>query len=190
MLRALIGGIVPEVWVPPMPVRELRGFISYRGRLVKTGAMIRNRLQSLLHKHNLMLPEEGILDQAWWNAQGSISSLEKMQIHQELALLDEIEKHKAAVDEELGRQFTSKRWGSQAVRLVQLPGVGVVIAMTVLSAIGDTPAPTAGAVSRVLKVPRNWLDMPGLVRACTTAARHTRKKRSLKREERNCAGQW
>jgi transposase len=63
--------------------------------------------------------------------------LEKMQIHQELALLDEIEKHKVAVDEELGRQFTSKRWGSQAVRLVQLPGVGVVIAMTVPSAIGD-----------------------------------------------------
>jgi hypothetical protein len=51
--------------VAPMHVRELCGFISYRGRLVKTGAMIRNRLQSLLHKHNLMLPGEGILDQAW-----------------------------------------------------------------------------------------------------------------------------
>jgi transposase len=99
--------------------------------------MIRNRLQSLLHKHNLMLPEEGILDQGWWDAQGAISALEKMQIRQELAMLDEIEKHKAAVDEELGRQFTDKRWGGQAVRLVQLPGIGVVIAMTVLSAIGD-----------------------------------------------------
>ena len=140
MLRALIGGIVPEVWVPPVQVRELRAFISYRNRLVATGAMIRNRLQSLLHKHNLTaagVPEEGILDQDWWNAQTTISGLEKMQIRQELALLEEIEKYKAAVDEELGQQFMSKRWGSQAVRLVQLPGVGVVIAMTVLSAIGD-----------------------------------------------------
>jgi transposase len=137
LLRALIGGIVPEVWVPPMHVRELRGFISYRNRLVATGAMIRNRLQSLLHKHNLLLPEEGILDQAWWDAQKTISTLEKMQIRQELALLEEIGKHKAALDEELGRQFTSRRWGAQAVRLVQLPGVGVVIAMTVLSAIGE-----------------------------------------------------
>lgn len=111
MLRALIGGIVPEVWVPPMEVRELRAFISYRNRLVATSAMIRNRLQSLLHKHNLLLPEAGILDQDWWNVQTSISALEKMQIHQELALLEEIEKHKAAVDEELGRQFTSQRWG-------------------------------------------------------------------------------
>jgi transposase len=137
LLRVLIGGIVPEVWVPPMHVRELRGFISYRNRLVATGAMIRNRLQSLLHKHNLMLPEEGILDQGWWDAQVSISALEKMQIRQELALLEEIEKHKAVVDEELGRQFTSRRWGPQAIQLAQLPGVGVVVAMTVLSAIGE-----------------------------------------------------
>ena len=137
LLRALIGGIVPEVWVPPMHVRELRGFISYRNRLVATGAMVRNRLQSLLHKHNLMLPDEGILDQDWWDAQTSISSLEKMQIRQELALLEEIEKHKDAIGEELGRQFTGKIWGPQAIRLVQLPGVGVVVAMTVLSAIGE-----------------------------------------------------
>jgi transposase len=137
LLRVLIGGIVPEVWVPPAVVRELRAFISYRNRLVKTGVMIRNRLQSLLHKHNLLLPEEGILDQTWWNAQASISSLEKMQIRQELVLLEEIEKHKAAVDEELGRQSLSPEWGSQAVRLLQIPGVGVVVAMTVLSAIGE-----------------------------------------------------
>ena len=31
LLKLLIGGIVPEVWVPPMHVRELRAFISYRG---------------------------------------------------------------------------------------------------------------------------------------------------------------
>jgi transposase len=38
LLKLLIGGIVPEVWVPPMHVRELRAFISYRGRLSKTSA--------------------------------------------------------------------------------------------------------------------------------------------------------
>ena len=36
LLRLLIADIVPEVWVPPMHVRELRGMISYRNRLVKT----------------------------------------------------------------------------------------------------------------------------------------------------------
>jgi transposase len=61
LLKLFFGGIVPEVWVPPAHIRELRAFISYRNRLVATGTMVRNRLQSLLHKHNLMLPEEGIL---------------------------------------------------------------------------------------------------------------------------------
>jgi transposase len=28
LLKLLLGGIVPEVWVPPMPGRELRAFIS------------------------------------------------------------------------------------------------------------------------------------------------------------------
>ena len=137
LLKLLVGGIVPEVWVPPMEVRELRAFISYRGRLVKTGVMIRNHLQSLLHKHNLLLPEEGLVNEAWWEAQTSISSLEKMQICQELALLEEVEKHKAAVDEELQHQSTGAVWGKQALQLMQLPGVGFVVAMTVLSAIGD-----------------------------------------------------
>jgi transposase len=137
LLKLLFGGIVPEVWVPPAQVRELRGFISYRNRLVKMATMIRNRLQSLLHKHSLMLPEEGILNQAWWDAQTSISALEKLQIRQELALLEEIEKNKAVVDEELEKQGTGAVWGQQALQLMQLPGVGVIVAMTVLSAIGD-----------------------------------------------------
>src|SRR5574338_1232812 len=101
LLKLLVGGIVPEVWVPPVPVRELRAFISYRSRLVTTATMIRNRLSSLLHKHNLLLPEDGLLNPAWWDEQKKISPLEKMQIRQELSLLREVEKLKEAVDEEL-----------------------------------------------------------------------------------------
>jgi hypothetical protein len=38
LLRLLIANIVPEIWLPPVEVRELRGLISYRQRVVKTGA--------------------------------------------------------------------------------------------------------------------------------------------------------
>jgi transposase len=136
LIRLLIADIVPEVWVPPVEVRELRRMISYRNRLVKMGTMIRNRLQSLLHRHNLILPSGALSDQGWWDAQ-KMSVLEKMQIRQELTLLEEMEKCKAEVDAELGRQSLGERWSPQAVRLLQLPGFGVVITMTVLSAIGD-----------------------------------------------------
>ena len=130
LIRLSIADIVPEVWVPPLEVRQLRGMISYRSRLVKTSTMIRNRLQSLLHRHNLILPKGALTDKAWWEAQ-RISALEKLQIRQELAMLEEINEHKAEVDAELGRQSLGETWGKQAVQLLQLPGFGVVISMTV-----------------------------------------------------------
>jgi transposase len=136
LLRLLMADIVPEVWVPPAEVRELRGMISYRNRLVKTSTMIRNRLQSLLHRHNLILPKKQLTDQVWWEAQ-QVSALEKIQIRQELTMLEELDKHKAEVDAELGRQSLGVVWGKRAMRLLQLSGFGVIVTMTVLSAIGD-----------------------------------------------------
>lgn len=136
LIRLLIADIVPEVWVPPVEVRELRGMISYRNRLVKMGTMVRNRLQSLVHRHNLILPKNALTDPGWWDGQ-ELSGLEQIQIRQELAMLEEMGKHKAEVDAELARQSLGERWGKQAVRLLQLSGFGVVISMTVLSAIGD-----------------------------------------------------
>ena len=136
LIRLLIADIVPEVWVPPVAVRELRSMISYRNRLVKTSTMIRNRLQSLLHRHNLVVPKGSLTDRAWWEMQ-KINAMEKLQIRLELNMLEEMDQHKAEVDAELGRQSLGEQWGQQAMRLLQLPGFGVVISMTVLSAIGD-----------------------------------------------------
>ena len=136
LLRLLIADIVPEVWVPPLHVRELRGMISYRNRLVKTSTMIRNRLQSLIHRHNLILPKGALTDKTWWAAQ-TLSALEQIQIRQELVLLEGLDKNKAEVNAELGRQCLGEIWGKQAVRLLQLSGFGVIITMVVLSAIGD-----------------------------------------------------
>jgi transposase len=136
LLRLLIADIVPEVWVPPRQVRELRGLIAYRNRLVKTSTMIRNRLQSLVHRHNLLLPESGLRDREWWSAQ-SFSTLEKLQVRQELDLLDQVEHSRAELDDELAQMSTGQTWGQQAVRILQLPGLGVIGTMTILGAIGD-----------------------------------------------------
>jgi len=136
LLRLLIANIVPDVWVPPAHVRELRGLISYRNRLVKTGTMIRNRLHSLIHRHNLLLGEAGLRSADWWERQ-PLSTLEKLQVRQELALLENVEQNKAEVDQELQKMSVGSLWGQSATRLLQLSGVGVVVAMTILGAIGD-----------------------------------------------------
>jgi len=139
LLRLLIADMVPEVWVPPVEVRELRALISYRWRLVKMATAIQNRMHSLLHRHNIQAPEGKIdtgQNREWWE-QVQLSELERLRLNQELKTLRLVREHIAEVEDELGRLSTSERWGKQAIHLMQLPGVGIVVTMTILSAIGE-----------------------------------------------------
>jgi transposase len=139
LLRLLIADMVPEVWVPPVEVRELRALISYRWRLVKMATAIQNRMHSLLHRHNIQAPE-GKVDtgenREWWE-QVQLSELERLRLNQELQTLRLGREHIVEVEHELGCLSTSERWGKQATHIMQLPGMGIVVTMTVLSAIGE-----------------------------------------------------
>lgn len=139
LLRLLIAGMIPEVWVPPVEVRELRALISYRWRLVKMATAIQNRMHSLLHRHNLQAPDGKIdtgQNREWWE-QVQLSGLERLRLNQELKTLRLVREHIVEVEKELGRLSTSERWAKQTVHIMQLPGVGIIVTMTVLSAIGD-----------------------------------------------------
>lgn len=139
LLRLLIADLVPEVWVPPLDVRELRALISYRWRLVKMATAIQNRMHSLLHRHNIQAPD-GKIDtgenREWWE-QVELSALETLRMKQEIKTLRMVREHIAEVEKELGRLSTSERWGDQAVYVMQIPGVGIIVTMTILAAIGD-----------------------------------------------------
>jgi transposase len=139
LIRLLIANIVPEVWVPPVEVRQLRAMISYRWRLVKMSTAIQNRMHSLLHRHNIQAPE-GKIDtgenREWWEKL-SLSPLEDLRLKQEMKTLRMVRENIIEVDVELGRLSTGERWGDQAVYVMQIPGVGVIVTMTILSAIGD-----------------------------------------------------
>ena len=139
LIRLLIADLVPQVWVPPLEVRELRALLSYRWRLVKMATAIQNRLHSLLHRHNIQAPE-GKVDTGenrdWWEKL-ELSSLETLRLQQELQSLRMVREHIAEVDKQLGCLSTSTYWSKQAVYVMQLPGIGIVVAMTILAAIGD-----------------------------------------------------
>jgi transposase len=113
--------------------------ISYRWRLVKTSTAIQNRMHSLLHRHNIQAPE-GKIDtgdnREWWQKL-RLSPLEDLRLKQELKTLQMVRENIVEVDAELGRLSTGERWGKQAVYVMQIPGVGLIVTMTILSAIGD-----------------------------------------------------
>jgi transposase len=57
LARLLAANLIPAVWVPPLPVRELRALVAHRTCLVQQRIQARNRLQGVLQRHNLDAPE-------------------------------------------------------------------------------------------------------------------------------------
>jgi transposase len=139
LARLLAGGLIPAVWVPPPTVRELRGLVAHRRRLINLRTPARNRLHAVLHRHNLIPPGNGLFateQRHWWECL-SLPRVEQLRVRQDLALLDHLEPQLAEVEAELFQLSTREPWAGQVPFLVQLPGVGVVTAMIVLAAIGE-----------------------------------------------------
>jgi transposase len=139
LARLLAAGLIPAVWVPPAPVRELRVLVAHRQRLVRQRTQSANRLHSVLHAHQIA-PPAGRLgsagQQAWWD-QLPLSPVERLRVQQDLTLLQTAERLILTVDAELTRLSTLDPWKELAPFLMQLPGFAVVTSMTVLAAIGD-----------------------------------------------------
>jgi transposase len=62
---------------------------------------------------------------------------ERLRVDQDLATLDHLAGQIATVEAELHRLSTTALWAHQLPYLVQLPRIGLITAMIVLSAIGD-----------------------------------------------------
>ena len=139
LITLLIADIVPEVWVPPMHVRELRSLISFRWRLNKQMTMSKNRLQSVVQRFNLNPPEGGLLadkNKPWWEEQ-EFSNLTCFEVEQDLEIVKTLEGQKEALDQKLSELSNSEPWASDMVYLMQIPGLGPIFSMVILSAIGD-----------------------------------------------------
>ena len=139
LAHLLAADLIPEVWVPPVPVRELRSLMAHRRRLVSMGTRARNHLHSLLHRLNIKPPQGKIFSQKhrkWWHGL-ELSSTERMRLRHDLATIDHIEQQLGEIDKELARLSNAEPWAEQVPFLLQLPGFGLIVTMTMLAAIGD-----------------------------------------------------
>lgn len=139
LARLLAAGLIPLVWVPPEPIRQLRALISHRHRLIRQRTQARNRLHSLLHRHNLTPPEGelfGSLQRTWWRTL-PLEPIEHLLVAQDLQLLDTLVPLIQQVEQQLSDQSMREPWSAQVPFLIQQPGVGLVTAMVLIAAIGD-----------------------------------------------------
>lgn len=132
--------VLPRSWVPDEEVEELRELTRHRAALVRRRTQAKNQVNGILIRCGILRPYQdifGTYGRAWLET----LSLAKPMQHQLRSWLEELDTtsgHIASVERVLYRQLLpSDRWRGDIERLMSMPGVGKLTALTVLAELGD-----------------------------------------------------
>jgi transposase len=131
-------GMLEGIWVPPLEVRELRSLVAHREKMVRMSTKAKNRLATVLHRNHLVYPGEHQSHmyhpdaREWWEKL-SVSAIEKLRIRADLDAVEFAQKQVKSAEEALG-ELAAK--DERVPLLVQLPGCGLLNAITILAAVG------------------------------------------------------
>jgi len=139
LAQLLAANLLPEVWVPPPHVRQLRSLIVHRQHLAKQQRMAKNRLRGVLFRFNLSAPSGDVAsphNRAWWQ-DIALNSVERLRVQHDLDTLDHLANQIKDVNTSLAHLSVCIPWSEDVPFLLQMSGIGLISAMTILSAIGD-----------------------------------------------------
>jgi len=139
LARLLAANLIPEVWVPPVHVRQMRQLLSQRRQLVETHTQILNRMHSVAHRHHLKHERGKRFNEqnTGWQKDPRLSKMEQFQLELEMENRKYIEKQIERISTEVSKHCHQKPWSEDMAYVMSLPGFGVITAMTVLAAIGE-----------------------------------------------------
>lgn len=132
-----------EVWLAPREVRDRREWMCYRMSLVRQQTGLKNRIHAILHRHGILhdfadlFGAQGrrMLTQLVYDAENPrLRESGRAMLKGYLQLLDHLRRQIAAVTRTIYREL---RATPQAARLQGLPGVGPILAHTILAEVGD-----------------------------------------------------
>jgi transposase len=129
------AGLLIGVWIPPHEVRDLRSLIAQREKMVRLSTIAKNRLQAMLHRKHIAITEKPFAPQqrTWWENL-PLSETEQFLVGSDLEMLEFTQRQIVQVETCL-KQHSAK--DDRIPLLVQLPGVAMLTAITILAAIGD-----------------------------------------------------
>src|SRR5512147_227841 len=110
LARLLAANLVPEVWVPPAHVRELRQLLSQRRQFVETHTQIVNRMHSVAHRHHLRHPAGKRFNEnnTTWQKDKRLSQVEQFQLSLEMENLVYIEMQITKFGQEVAKMSHQK----------------------------------------------------------------------------------
>jgi transposase len=136
LAELLAAGMLHGIWVPDDYIRDLRMLVAERKNMARLSATAKNRLHAVLHRHHILPPEGFELFhpdlKPWWEGL-QVSLLEKVRIQTDLATLAFAQEQKKLLEEELGKAAAQDE---RIPLLIQIPGVALVTAITILAAVG------------------------------------------------------
>jgi transposase len=164
LAQLLRADLLPEAWIAPLQVRQLRALLRHRASLVRLGTSLRNRIHAVAADHGYDRsasywtgPGRG------WLAELDLPSASREIVTDCLAVIDGLAPLIDRIDGEL-RQHAK---GDPRVKvLTTLPGVGQFTAMMMLAEIGDiTRFPNARKLA-------SWAGLTPAVRGSDLKVRH------------------
>jgi transposase len=136
LAQLLRADLLPEAWIAPPPVRQLRALLRHRVALVRLRTMLRNRIHAIVAEHGYDRPDGG-----YWTGPGRawLAALELPAVSRELAeddlgLIDALQERIDRLDWEIRQRARSD---PRVKVLTQLPGVGPFTALVILAEVGE-----------------------------------------------------
>ena len=136
----LRNGALPEVWIPPAKLLDLRDLMRARLAIRQQGSHLKCRILAALRRYGVRDYADGsdlFAKSKRARLAVSIGRLPpecRIATSEEWALLDQLEEHVAAMEVEIRARIGSLGW----VRLLKtLPGVGVILGSTIYLEIGE-----------------------------------------------------
>jgi transposase len=131
------AGLLVGIWIPPKDVRDLRALIAQRQKMVRLVTTAKNRLHAVLHRHHLDAPGDSQPfspkhKEFWLNL--PVSAMERVNVACDWETVEFAERQKEWLEQGIAQAAVADE---RIPLLVQLPGIGLIAAVTLLAAIGD-----------------------------------------------------
>lgn len=131
---------LPTAYAAPPETRDLRLYVRHREILVQERTQCKNRVHAVLARYNLQAPVVDIfgkIGREWLQSllDGELlRAAAKRVIQDHLSLIDHLDRHIEA----LANDYTLTSRQKEAIKLLKtMPGVGKIIATTIVAEIGD-----------------------------------------------------
>jgi transposase len=135
LAQLLRADLLPEAWIAPPAVRQLRALLRHRVQLVRLRTLLRNRIHAVLADHGHDRPA------GCWSGPGRawlvslpLPAASREVVEDGLALIDAAEGRIDRLDWEIHQRARSD---PRVKVLTQLPGVGPFTALVILAEIGE-----------------------------------------------------